>query len=265
VGGSAVAPHLRQGDGAADPKSLTLVADALIPSIMRGKNLLFVAHGFNVSRADGAFALGTLDGYLQLTAANLFIGILWPGDSWIPIVDYPFEGNVAIATGRFLADFCDKYCAEAQSLSFASHSLGARVVLEAVVAMRIEGVRSICLTAGAINRDCLTQEYAGAAAVTDRISLLASDNDLVLRLAFGVGDPFADLLHSDHALFEAALGYKGPATPAAPPVEFPWQIPEVPPYRHGSYLPSSTSASMLWQKPAEFIKRSFLGLPRCWP
>src|SRR5579863_7031136 len=101
--------------------------------------------------------------------------MLWPGDAWLPVVDYPFEGSVAIDCGRKLADFCNRWCTGAQSISFLSHSLGARLVLEAVAHLGRQA-RAVCLMAGAINRDCLTAEYARAAANAAAISVLASHN-----------------------------------------------------------------------------------------
>ena len=73
--------------------------------------------------------------------------MLWPGDSIIPIVDYPIEGNVAMQSGDFLAEFCNTSCASAQSFSFASHSLGARFVLQAVAKLNRKA-QSVCLSRG---------------------------------------------------------------------------------------------------------------------
>ncbi|HEX4507157.1 MAG TPA: alpha/beta hydrolase [Alphaproteobacteria bacterium] len=291
VGGPVADPRLYQGDGTASPLSLALVPDVLIPSIVGGRNLLFGAHGFNVSQTAGACSLGYLDQYLALgqqgsfsgmaqaggvegeppisTSQDLFIGILWPGDCWLPVVDYPFEGGVAQDCGRRLAVFCNTRCANAQSLSFVSHSLGARLVLEAVSRLNVRA-QSVCLTAAAINRDCLTTQYARAAANADSISILASEADWVLKVAFSIGDPFADLLNDDHTPFQAALGRKGPPTPAPPPIRAPWQTPDNPPgYGHGDYLPKCAPlpapAGTLWLNAADFMKRSFLRQRQPWP
>src|SRR5438552_5182839 len=118
IGGAVVDPYLLEGDGTTQPPSLSPVADARIPSIVAGRSLLFAAHGFNVSELEGTRSLGLLDSYLDLASSSLFIGILWPGDSWLPIVDYPFEGDVALDCGARLAEFCNNFCAGAQSISF---------------------------------------------------------------------------------------------------------------------------------------------------
>jgi hypothetical protein len=265
IGGAVVDPYLLEGDGTAEPPALSVVPWAQVSRIVAGKNVLFATHGFNVSYQSGASSLGLLDRYLNLTAPNLFIGMLWPGDAWIPVVDYPFEGGVALDCGNRLATFCRDWCAGAQSLSFVSHSLGARLVLQAVANLKRKA-RSVCLTAAAINRDCLAEEYSNARNNTEAISILASHEDDVLKIAFSVGDPFADLLHDDHTPFQAALGYDGPPSPVAPPIRVPFQIPDACDFGHHSYLPpGSPDEPPKWQEAADFMKRAFLGQPQTWP
>jgi alpha/beta hydrolase family protein DUF900 len=270
VGGAVVDPYLLEGDGTAVPPALSVVPWAQVPSIVAGKNLLLATHGFNVSYQDGACSLGLLDRYLNLTSGNLFIGMLWPGDSWLPIVDYPFEGDVALDCGGRLASFCNDWCAGAQSISLISHSLGARLVLEAVTYLGRKA-ESVCLTAAAINRDCLTTEYSGAAGNSSQISILASHKDYVLKVAFAIGDPFADVLHDDHTPFQPALGADGPPTPAPPPVRYPWQIPDADDYGHHDYLPPDQAIALpplpgsKWPQVADFMKRAFLSQPQSWP
>jgi len=167
VGGSVVDPYVLEGDGTADPPMLRAVGWSELQTLVAGRNILIATHGFNVSYQGGACSLGNLDAYLNslggLTATDLYLGLLWPGDFWIPVINYPFEGNHAIDSGKRVAAFCNNQLAPAQSISFASHSLGARVVLQAVMGMS-RRARSVCLMAAAINRDCLVGEYADAAA-----------------------------------------------------------------------------------------------------
>jgi hypothetical protein len=270
VGGAVVDPYLLEGDGTADPPALRIVPSTMVPAIVAGKNLLFATHGFNVSYRNGACSLGLLEKYLNLAASNLFIGMLWPGDAWLPVLDYPFEGGVAVDCGRRLAGFCNRGCTGAQSLSFASHSLGARLVLEAIARLERKA-QSVCLAAAAINKDCLAGEYSAAAKNSDAISILASHEDYVLKIAFGLGDPFADLLHDDHTPFQPALGYNGPPTPAPPPIRYPWQISDRDDYGHGDYLPPARPVPIppplgtKWLQSADFIRRAFLGQAQTWP
>jgi|SRR5215467_14239727 len=265
--GGAVNPNPQLYDGLGDraQPGWSLTPPAELRASFAGKSVLFAVHGFNVSQSSGTVSMGLLDKYLALGAPNLFIGVLWPGDSVIPVVDYPFEGNVAMDCGRRLADFCNDVCSSAQAISFVSHSLGARLVLEAVLHMNRK-VQSVCLTAAAINRNCLTAEYADAAQNCEKISILASREDLVLKVAFSVGDPLADLLHADHTPFQAALGSEGPPTPPPAQVRAPWQISdtgEAGDYGHSDYLPPSSPDK--WPRVADFMRRAFLDQRQAWP
>jgi hypothetical protein len=271
VGGPVVDPFVVQGDGTADPPTMHLLDWATVESMVAGKNVLFGVHGFNVSLRHGACSLGQLEPFLALTASDLFFGVLWPGDFWLPVVNYPFEGSDAMDSGRRIAAVCRQSFARAQSISFVSHSLGARVVLEAVKNLD-RPARVVCLTAAAINRDCLDTEYAGAAANASAIAILASRKDLVLKVAFQVGDPIADLLHEDHTLFEPALGAKGPPVPALPPILSPWQIPDAADFGHGDYLPpgdhlqnAQAANQARWSRAAGFMARAFHEQPQTWP
>jgi len=153
--------------------------------------------------------------------------------------------------------------------SFLSHSLGARLVLEAVKKLDRKA-QEICLTAAAINRDCLATEYAAAASNAATVSVLASREDMVLKIAFPIGDPIADLLNDDHTPFTPALGYNGPL-PIGSAVA-PWQIPDADAFDHGDYLPPSNAtltqqqkASTKWPKAAAFMARAFRGERQTWP
>lgn len=271
VGGPVIDPYLLQGDGTANPPLLRSVDWSALDAIVSGKNVLFGVHGFNVSYEQGACSLGRLEPHLGMGPSEVFFGVLWPGDFWIPVINYPFEGDVAIDCGRRLAIFCRRWLSKAQSISFLSHSLGARLVLEAVENLERK-TRSICLTAAAVNRDCLSTEYATATANSSAVSILASHNDLPLRIAFPVADAMSDVFHYDHSPFQPALGYGGPPSPALPPIIPPWQIPDAADYGHHDYLPPGDSTQndpesegQKWLLPAGFMARAFHGQTQSWP
>lgn len=265
TGGPVADARVLESDGTS-PLRFRVVNDNEWRQLCSGCNLRFVTHGFNVNQSDGASQLARLGAFLALPPADLFVAVLWPGDSWIPVVDYPFEGDVAIECGRRLASFCDTLCTGAATISFASHSLGGRLILEAVSRLQREA-HVVCLTAAAVNRDCLITEYQDAAANAGSVSALASHEDYVLKLAFSVGDPLADLLHPDHTPFSAALGYDGPPRNHPAPVTAPWQISDGADYGHGNYLPPADPASpdVKWQRVATFIRQAFLEQPQTWP
>lgn len=271
IGGSVIDPRVLEGDLSAAAMSFRVLEWPEVQARVSGKNVLFGAHGFNVPLEHGVRSLGQLEPALKLLPSDLFLGVLWPGDYWIPVINYPFEGAVSMDCGRRLASCFAQHFGAAQSVSFISHSLGARLVLEAVKSL-CRPVRLVCLMAGAINRDCLTAQYEAATANAAAIALLASRSDLVLKVAFRIGDPISDLLHDDHRPFEAALGYSGPAIPAGPPIVAPWQIADSAGYGHGDYLPpgealqdAQTAPSPKWIQAADYVTRAFRSQTQSWP
>lgn len=206
--------------------------------------MLLATHGFNVSRAEGMDALSRWSELFTLPPSVLYVGVLWPGDSaFLPVIDYPFEGSEAIQAGRLLAGFLNQHGGSAASFSFVSHSLGARMVLEAISNLAAK-TRRVTLMAGAIEDDCLASEYAAAANNCQQIWTLASRKDWVLEFAFPIGNAFGEIVMRGHPYFKAAIGRNGPAQPI--PVEKrggAWQIPEGWDFGHGDYLPSEANAA----------------------
>jgi pimeloyl-ACP methyl ester carboxylesterase len=164
------------------------------------------------------------------------VGLLWPGDSiWAHGLDYPGEPKIADEAGGLIAEFLDANFAEAASISFASHSLGARVVMETISQMSLP-VRRLVLMAGAIDDNCLNTEFQAAAAKIGTISLLASKKDSVLSVDFPLGNFFAGIIAEGHPWWRAALGHCGPATPWPANLQAPFEIPDGWEFKHGNYL-----------------------------
>ena len=206
----------------------------------RNRDLLFVTHGFNVNRARGRQALQSWEQWQSLLPSVLYVAVLWPGDSaWIPAVDYPIEGDEAISSGNLLAGFILEYLADAASLSFSSHSLGARVVLQTIRGIaESRRVSHLMLMAGAIDDTCLADEYRDAAERVDRISILSSYHDQILHWAFPLGNFLAGIVTRDCPYWHAALGREGPSSTLGGKVEQGWQIPDPWHYGHHHYLPT---------------------------
>jgi hypothetical protein len=205
-----------------------------------GRDLVLATHGFNVDQASGLQALSLWEQACPLPPNALFVGVLWPGDSRIPIlVDYVYEGVEAIASGKLLAAYLNRCATDAASLSLASHSLGARMVLETVRGLAPDvQVRQLTLMAGAIENDCLTREYADEAARVQQITTLASTQDAVLQWAFPAGNLVGEILMHGHPYDRTAIGRSGPRRPWPSALQVdPWQLPEAWDYGHLDYLP----------------------------
>jgi len=235
VGGNlAASVAVNQGSDIANYRSLDL---ARLVDDIRGRHVLIATHGFNMDRAAGIACLSNWEGLLRLDRASVFLGLLWPGDSiWLHGLDYPEEPRVADEAGERLASFLkNANCGGAASVSFASHSLGARVVLTAISQMR-RPVRRLILMAGAIDDDCLDIEFRAAVANVGQISVLASRQDEVLSMAFPVGNFLGGILTQGHPWWRAALGQCGPARPWPVNFQEPCQLPDNWNFGHGDYL-----------------------------
>jgi alpha/beta hydrolase family protein DUF900 len=203
---------------------------------IRGKNVLIGTHGFNVNRQDGIACLSSWESLLQLGANDIFVGLLWPGDSvWLHALSYPEEPRIANDAGQLFGPWIEQNFSDAASISFASHSLGARVVLKAISAMT-RRVRRCTLMAGAIDDNCLNTEFQNTAANIDAISALASKGDAVLADAFPIGNILGGIIAAGHPWFHTALGRDGPSKPWPANFQAPFQIPDDWGYGHHNYL-----------------------------
>jgi len=204
----------------------------------RGRNLVLATHGFNVNSQDGVASLSKWDALCALPSPWEYIGVLWPGDSrYLPVLDYPLEGGVALSSGHLLASFLNAHTTAAASLSLVSHSLGARTMLETVQNLQ-RRLAVLILMAGAIEDDCLTREYAAAMKNVDQVHVVASRSDWVLQAAFPLGNLLGQILMHGHPYFRTALGREGPSSVVALEAHYQlWQIPDDWKYVHGDYLP----------------------------
>ena len=212
------------------------VDTAQLRNDIKGRHVLIGVHGFNVNRADGIAHLSNWEGLLQLPAPAIFIGLLWPGDSiWAHGLDYPGEPRIADEAGQLIAPFLDANFGGAASVSFVSHSLGARVVLETISKMSLP-VRRTTLMAGAIDDNCLNTEFKDAPAKIREISVLASKKDEMLSAIFPLGNLFAGIIAQGHPWWHGALGRSGPSSPAPGNFQAPFEIPDNWNFGHGDYL-----------------------------
>jgi hypothetical protein len=206
---------------------------------IQGRDVLLATHGFHVNRSNGISYLSHWNDWVELGPNGFFVGVLWPGDSrWLPFVDYPLEGNEAIKSGQVLAEYLIGNFPGANSLSFASHSLGARTMLETIRGLgKTFTLETLTVMAGAIDDTCLVNEYKDAAALLKKISVLASSCDDVLKWAFPAGNPVSGIVTRGDPYWHGALGRYGPNPPDQPANL--WQTPNIPElwkFGHGNYI-----------------------------
>ena len=178
------------------------------------ERVIVLVHGFNVDRPSGQAKLHAFAGKLPGATDAAIVAVTWPGDSWAGAASYPFEGNDADDTAIELARFLDRVIIEGTPLSFASHSLGARVVFGAIE--RLEAGRypigQLCVMAAAVDDFSVSApaDYRPPVEAAERVAVLASQSDSVLKWAYPLGDLLQSFLFfwKDHV--GLALGYHGP-------------------------------------------------------
>jgi hypothetical protein len=261
------------GRGVADPfflvgsptpgnVALRAATEGEVAAAVVSKHILFGTHGFNTSFADGAWQMAAFDTALALPSSATFMGVLWPGDFWIPYINYPFEGSDARKCGARLAALCNGRFSGAASFSFVSHSLGGRLALEAVKQLNRKA-RVVCLMAAAVDDDVLTGQYKTALSHAEHVYVLSSVRDNVLKLAYPAGDFLSDIFGDGDSPFRGALGLHGPRPGAGASVDDNRiaKLPPVPNCDHMDYMPGGAQ----WTNVHPYIRRSFDRQPHSWP
>ena len=208
----------RDVGGAVVPGRLTDMTTGEHGPVVRGNlvaepRITFLIHGFNVSRLEGELALTHLANDLPDVTGGL-VAVLWPGDHGIGFLSYFFEGRDADDTAEELARFIDDNLPADTPLSFATHSLGARVAMEAM--KRLEDDRypfeQACHMAAAVDDDSVSEAgvYRAVVESTSRVAVLSSKEDEVLKYVYPVADLLQSFLFFSTESFGLALGYHGP-------------------------------------------------------
>ena len=129
--------------------------------------------------------------------------------------------------GNLLATFLNTNFTSALSLSFVSHSLGARVVLQTIAGLNRP--RAPAAPHGRRHRQHLPlQRVRNRTPRCGTISVLASRSDNVLKWAFPAGNFVSGLFSRGAPYIHEAIGREGPSTAITPPnnVHADWQIPD---------------------------------------
>lgn len=262
-GGLPAEAYVVEGDS---PAALKTLAWAEVAPRLRARRLLIHVHGFNVSLQSGVEGAVRMEQHIAPADDELFLAVLWPGDFQVPVINYSWEFHDAVKAGQRLAAFLDRRCGEAASVSLGSHSLGGRVVLEALAAAS-RRIAQMCVAAPAVDADVLGKGYAPALAKVDRLTVVSSESDQVLRWAYPLGDFFSDVFGDTDSPFRGALGLKGPRPAAGPPVQaFP--IPKADGYDHGNYFPGpaipATGKPPKWVRATTYWAQAMRGRTPVW-
>ena len=175
---------------------------------MRGKHVLILVHGFrnpleNVASAYQRLLKGLIDAKLMGNGGyDLVLGFTWPGFE-TPIGFFPAV-PFANRSGGFLRSLIELASHNAKTVDIQTHSLGARVALQALAAGTEGFVDNLMLTAAAVDDESLEpgKEFNSALLHCRRCLVYHSDKDNTLKIGFTISS------------LDLALGLKGPEHPA---------------------------------------------------
>jgi pimeloyl-ACP methyl ester carboxylesterase len=218
--------------------------------------VLFLIHGFNNHGEDGETKLLRWAKSLNLDEGWHIVAVLWPGDAkFIGFACYSFQDPDADDAGELLADRIEDIFGANRSvrICIATHSLGARVALQAVAKLHQRGwskIDNLCVLAAAVDGTCLGSDAQYRQAVRQQVldvGVLYSHWDPVLLGAFPLGELLQNFIFfwRGESLSVLALGYWGPQeftslnikTPAN--VTHPTNASDLPGnyhYGHGDYI-----------------------------
>jgi len=218
------------------------------------RSLVLLIHGYANSQATASGSFDSCINHLETIAgqsnSNLISPVFkfyWPGDTKLPVISqlsYPWEIGAAVDSAVKLSIFLQGLAgpgATPVEIHFVSHSLGARVVLEAVKHFVAAGAnspvlfRSMSLMAGAVPTHMAgdPKQLQTAALIPGKRQVLFSSSDLVLMIAFRLGETLAG-----EGFFPEAVGSYGHPNGM-------WQQQNLKGYEHWDYWPSPLAASYL--------------------
>jgi esterase/lipase superfamily enzyme len=195
--------EIREGD--------VTMTEAELAEAVRGKRTLILVHGYNNEMPAVIDAYDRVREMMRLSKLlapdprgyDVVLGYAWPG-GWSGL-SFPVAVLRANRTGKRFRDTLAKLQNAAASVDVQTHSLGARVAMEALDRGGVT-LRNLWLLAAAIDDETVEkgEEYFDAAQRCSRVYVMHSEQDPVLRTAYRIGD----LLDHDRA-----LGWKGPQRP----------------------------------------------------
>jgi pimeloyl-ACP methyl ester carboxylesterase len=182
-----------------------------VPFVPTETSVVFI-HGYNNQHAEVRYKYAVFREFLhELGVVAPVIEFHWPGNlrlGFLSFISYPTEITPAIKSGQLLASWLRSLSRTAR-LFLVTHSMGGRVAVEALNALRATGdadrVLGICMMAAAVRVDSVASGSQGPAANEPiRWRVLYSGSDNVLHWAFPLGQTAAA-----DGLFPTAVGRYG--------------------------------------------------------
>jgi esterase/lipase superfamily enzyme len=200
--------QVRRYRSVSDLSQFEMLSDGDLGEAVRGRHVLVLVHGYRNPIRNVLESYEKLERELARRALigeghyDLVIGFLWPGFQtrvgFFPAVPW------ANRSAAYLRALVEQLNESAHTVDVQTHSLGARVALQALAFEREIFVDNLMLTAPAVDNESLEpdREFNRALRSCRRCIVYHSRRDTVLKLAYRVGS------------LDRALGDTGPENPA---------------------------------------------------
>lgn len=202
-----------------------------LPFVPTETTVVFI-HGYNNAHAEARYKYAIFRDLIHqgFGVTTPVVEFHWPGNrrwGFLSFLSYPTEIQAAIQSGARLAGWVASLAPNARLIAV-THSMGGRVLMEALNILRDQGVANrlvgACLMAGAVRVDEVASGALGPLPhETMRWRVLFSGADKVLHYAFPVGQTAAG-----DGVFPSAVGRAG--EPLAK-----WESVDSPGYDHSYY------------------------------
>jgi esterase/lipase superfamily enzyme len=190
-----------------DTTTFTDLAEGEFLDAVRDMHVLVLVHGYRNPIKSVAAAYGNVEAELTkrglIGAGNydLALGFLWPGFQ----TQLAFFAAVPWAnrSASYFREFMKRLNSAAHTVDVQTHSLGARVALQAMAFAHQVWVDNLLLTAAAIDNESLepAKEFNESLVSCRRAFVYHSSKDSVLKFGYRIG------------ALDRALGYTGPEHP----------------------------------------------------
>jgi len=180
--------------------------DELVDDV-RGQHVLVLVHGYRNPLQNVAPAYRLVEqklkkhGLVGEGGYDRVIGFLWPG--FETVFGFVLAVPWANRSAGFLRSLLMRLGSSTSTIDIQTHSLGARVALQALAFPQDVWVDNLMLTAPAVDNESLEpgKEFHPALDSCRRCFVYHSSRDRVLRVSYRIG------------AWDKALGYKGPENP----------------------------------------------------
>ncbi|HKA21301.1 MAG TPA: alpha/beta hydrolase [Blastocatellia bacterium] len=188
----------------------TDISDADLLAAVTGKKLHLLIHGYNNDEAAIRNSYAVIEsmmssqGLVGPTAPyDMLLGYVWPGGNLG--ISYAFAKKRAEKAAPRVQTLLLSIASVAASLDINTHSLGARVALQALKGVPGKPIRDLFMLAPAVDDESIEigEKFYSSTQACNGAYVFHSKFDPVLKLWFPLGD------------FDAALGLNGPEDPSA--------------------------------------------------